>query len=149
MNYSTRILKKVELGKLKHLWQLLNELHLQDSPHFKEHYRNFTFEARCEVFSQIEEKDLRIEIIEDNEDICGYCISTIKQTTGEIDSLFIEEKYRMYGYGQLLMENSTAWLKERKCKKIIVGVAAGHESVFGFYQKLGFYPQMTYLQLKE
>jgi hypothetical protein len=31
----------------------------------------------------------------------------------------------------------------------MVAVAEGHESVFGFYQKHGFYPRMTYLQLKD
>jgi hypothetical protein len=31
--------------------------------------------------------------------IIGYCISTIDKNVGEIDSLFIEENYRKYGYG--------------------------------------------------
>jgi hypothetical protein len=41
------------------------------------------------------------------------------------------------------------WLNENNCVKILVAIAEGHESVFGFYQKYGFYPMITYLKKKE
>ncbi|AKL95821.1 hypothetical protein CACET_c23750 [Clostridium aceticum] len=43
---------------------------------------------------------------------------------------------------------SIDWLKGESCKKIFVAVADGHESLFDFYMKQGFYPRLTYLELK-
>jgi ribosomal protein S18 acetylase RimI-like enzyme len=85
----------------------------------------------------------------ENEFCIGYCIATINDSIGEIDSIFVESGFRKYGLGSSLVENSIQWLKTNNCKKIMVGVASGHESVFEFYQKFDFYPRMTYLQLKE
>ena len=149
MNCKIILIKKKQIQRLKVLWEKLNEMHLKDSHYFKDHYRDFTFEKRCEKFNDIDENNIRIELAVDNDTPVGYCISTIEKGVGEIDSLFIEEKYRKYGFGRQFMENSIKWLKEKDCVKILVAVAEGHESVFGFYQKYGFYPRMTYLQMKE
>jgi GNAT superfamily N-acetyltransferase len=145
------LIGKNQINRIKSLWNKLNEMHLKDSHYFKDHYKKFTFEERCKKFDEIEDNNIRIELIIDaNEVIVGYCISTIDKSMGEIDSLFfIEENYRKYGYGSQLVENSINWLKSRNCNKIMVAVAEGHESVFGFYQKFGFYPRMTYLQMKD
>ena len=122
-------------------------MHLEDSHYFKDHYRNNTFEKRSEKFLEIEDKNIHIEIIVDDDIPAGYCISTIDKSAGEIDSIFIEEKYRKYKLGTKLLENSIRWLKENNCIKISVAVAEGHESVLGFYEKAGFYPRLIYLQL--
>ncbi len=68
---------------------------------------------------------------------------------GEIDSIFIEEEYNKFGFGKGLLENSIKWLKENKCRKILVAVAAVQESIFSFYEKYNFYRRMTYLQIIE
>lgn len=144
-----KVIDKSEIKLVKSLWEKLNRLHLEDAQYFKEHYKNFTFEKRSEKFMDIEDNNIRIELITDNQTPVGYCISTIEKGVGEIDSMFIEEKYRKYRFGSKLIENSLKWLKENDCSKIQVAVAEGHEAVFGFYQKHGLYPRMTYLQLKE
>ncbi len=80
--------------------------------------------------------------------MCGYCISAITNETGEIESLYLTEDVRGKGLGETLCSCAVEWMKKRNCKKIQVSVSYGHEEVFGFYQKLGFYPRMTMLQLK-
>ncbi len=143
------IILKNEIERIKPLWEKLNEMHLKDSQYFKDFYKCFTFEKRCEKFFKIKDDCLFIELIEDKEIPVGYCISTINKEVGEIDSIYIDEKYRKFGFGKLLIKNSIKWLKENNCSKIFVAVAEGHESVFGFYRKYDFYPRMTYLQLKD
>jgi len=143
------IVEKTQIARIKTLWEKLNEIHLKDSNYFKDHYLAFTFEQRCEKFNEIEDCNIRIELLLDNNKEVGYCISTIEKNIGEIDSLFIEEEYRHNGYGQSLVENSIKWLELNNCEKIVVSVAEGHESVFDFYKKFKFYPRMTYLQLKK
>lgn len=149
MNVTFSVIDKKQLNRIQQLWEKLNELHLNDSIHFKEHYKLFTFKERCTKFEQIPDDKIRIEVAQDNDSCIGYCISTINDSIGEIDSLFVESGFRMYGLGSCLVENSIQWLKTNKCQKIMVGVAAGHESVFEFYKKFDFYPGMTFLQLKE
>jgi ribosomal protein S18 acetylase RimI-like enzyme len=149
MNCTFSLLNKNQIHNIQELWEKLNETHLIDSIHFKDHYKSFTFNQRCDKFNHIPEDNIRIEILQDKDIYVGYCISTIDNITGEIDSLFIEPNYRKYGFGSELVKNSMNWFKINKCRKIIVAVAAGHESVFAFYQKFNFYPRTTYLELKE
>lgn len=80
--------------------------------------------------------------------IIGYCISTITGETCEIDSLFIEDNYRKLGLGNTLINRGIEWLKGNNCNKILVAVSDGHEEVFDFYMKNGFYPRFIYLELK-
>ncbi len=148
MNCIIRELPKKEIIKLKQLWEKLNQVHLQDSIYFKEHYKEFTFEKRFADFEKIDDKNIKIKIIKDSEIIVGYCIATKKETAGEIDSIYIDEEYRKEGYGKKLIDESIHWLK-KKCQKIMVAVANGQENVFDFYKQCGFYPRLTYLQLKE
>jgi diamine N-acetyltransferase len=142
-------INKNQLNLIKQLWEKLNIIHLNDSKYFKDHYETFTFEKRCEKFNLIDDNNIRIEIIEDQGEILGYCISTIENDNGEIDSIFVEDGYRKYGYGGQLLENGIKWLKYNNCKQIVVSVAEGHESVFEFYKKHNFYPRLTYLYLKD
>ncbi len=126
-------------------------LHFADSHYFEDYYSNLNFEKRCEKFTAFTADTVLIEGVfpmRSNTPI-GYCISTVEKERGEIDSLFIEKEYRKCGYGAQLVKHSINWLKSKGCVTIHVGVAEGHESVFGFYKQFGFFPRMTYLQFKE
>ena len=141
--------KKLQLPVIKLLWEKLNALHLEDSVYFKEHYSTFTFEKRTLRWSKLAESDIIILIAKNtSENIVGYCVSTIHDNEGEVDSIFVEAEYRKHNIGKQLVETSIEWLKHKGCSKIKLGVSFGHESVFKFYQKLGFYPRMTMLELK-
>lgn len=150
LNFTFSIINKNQLTTIQKLWEQLNETHLNDSIHFKNYYKQFTFKERCSKFAHIPEDNIRIEIIQENDICIGYCISTINDQVGEIDSVFVEKGFRTHGLGSKLVENSIKWLNKNSCSKIVVSVAAGHESsVLEFYQKFNFYPRMTYLQLME
>ena len=141
--------KKDNLSSIKYLWEKLREIHWEDSRYFKDRYRNMTFEMRCHKFELLDDDNLLIELIRDGETTVGYCISSIKEGIGEIDSLFIEETHRNRGYGEELVDSAINWLNQKNCEKIILSVAYGHESVLRFYEKLGFYPESTLLQLRK
>lgn len=144
-----REIPKSNIQLIKPLWEKLNAIHFADSVYFKDHYEQFTFEERCESFIDIPEEDLRIFGSYDSGRLIGYCISKIEDRAGEIESILIEEEYEGTGIGRELVAMSKDWFKVRKCKKVVVSVSYGHEEVFGFYMKQGFYPKMIYLQLKE
>ena len=143
-------ISKEELHRIEHLWKRLNELHYQDSHFFKEHYRTFTFNERIKKFHRFDAKDIKIDAVQNETGtLVGYCISTIQDAVGEIDSLFVDESIRGTGIGKQLVENALQWMRARACERIIVSVAEGHESVFGFYEKFGFYPKLTTLELTD
>lgn len=140
---------KSNIQLIKPLWEKLNTMHFTDSVYFKDHFEQYTFEKRCESFINIPDDDLRIFVSYECDCLIGYCISRIENDVGEIESILIEKEYEGKGIGRELVARSNEWFKERNCKRVVVSVSYGHEEVFGFYEKQGFYPKMIYLQLKE
>ncbi len=149
-SYSFRSISKEELMIIKPLWVMLNDVHYNESEYFKDHYASFTFEKRISKFNACDDDALLIEVAESaGHRPVGYCVTTISgDGSGEIDSIFIDESHRNRKIGDTLMRNSIAWLQKHGCAKIRVAVAHGHESVFHFYQKYGFFPRMTCLEIK-
>lgn len=147
-NYQT--LPFGELHRIKPLWEKLNRVHLHDSVYFKDHYASFTFEKRTMAWSKLPEENVRIWIAESEGEIVGYCVATVTNDgKGEIDSLCVEEAWQHRGVGETLVQKSMAWLESKQCTPIRLIVSHGHESVMGFYEKLGFYPRATILELKQ
>jgi diamine N-acetyltransferase len=149
-SYSFRAISKEELMIIKPLWDKLNNAHYRDSIFFKDHYASFTFEKRISKFTDSDDNTMMIEVVESaGPGPVGYCISTISRDgSGEIDSIFIDDNHRGRGIGDTLILNSIAWLQKHGCARIRVAVAHGHESVLSFYQKYGFFPRMTCLEMK-
>lgn len=140
-------IKKDELVSIKDLWGKLRNIHFKDSRYFKDRYRHMTFENRCQKFELIDDENLLIEVIDTDGIRVAYCISSYLKGIGEIDSLFVEDSHRNKGYGKKLVESAVKWLNQKECNKIVLSVADGHESVLPFYEKMGFYPESTLLQL--
>jgi diamine N-acetyltransferase len=144
-----RELPKSNIQLIKPLWEKLNTIHFADSVYFKDHFERLTFEKRCESFIDIPDDDLRIFGCYESDCLIGYCISRIENEAGEIESILIEKEYERKGIGRELVDRSKEWFRARKCKRVVLSVSYGHEEVFGFYEKQGFYPKMICLQLKE
>jgi ribosomal protein S18 acetylase RimI-like enzyme len=143
-------LDTTELTVIKKLWEELNLIHLVDSIYFKEHYASFSFTERSRNWLKLPEDNFHLLVAETKDSVpVGYCVSTIDVNwKGEIDSLFVSTEYRQKGVGQLLVRKSMKWLNDRRCISIRLSVSYGREKVLGFYQKLGFYPRLTTLELK-
>jgi ribosomal protein S18 acetylase RimI-like enzyme len=149
LNLEIETIELSQISRIKNLWERLNKVHLEDSTYFKDHYANLSFDERCENFSTKSSNEIQIDLLADNDKTVGYCISTINNNIGEIDSLFIADKYRKSGYGKRLVERCMDCFGLNNCEKIQVSVAEGHESVFGFYEQFGFYPRLTYLMQRK
>jgi diamine N-acetyltransferase len=72
----------------------------------------------------------------------------LDQQTGEIESVFVRERYRAMGVGSTLVASALAWLDEHGSVRNRVSVADGNEDVFAFYRKFHFYRRMTVLEQK-
>jgi diamine N-acetyltransferase len=148
MEYSIKDIKKDKINIIQPLWEQLNQIHLADSIHFKEHYKTFTFERRIESITKKDESDIKISLVVIDNQNRGYCFSTVDGLNGEIDSLYLDAEIRGSGIGKILVEEHIKWLREKGCLKIRLGVSFGHDSVLEFYHKLGLYERMIYLEYK-
>lgn len=137
-------LEMSNLFEIKPLWEQLNELHKQKSRNFKDHYARFTFEERMELIH--EKEKFSIFIARYDEEIVGYTIVSCVKDLGEIDSIFIIQKLRNKGLGKKLMEKAECWLSEQNANRTVISVADGNESVFPFYQSLGYLTRLTILE---
>ena len=137
-----------DIIQIQPLWEKLNTLHYQDSIYFKDHYANFTFEKRVELIHRMPAEQVKITLVMQNGAALGYCLSTVADGSGEVDSLYVDEALRGQGVGKRLVEEHVAWLKEKGCDKIRLVVSYGHESVLDFYHACGFFERLTVLEYK-
>ncbi len=136
------------LDSVKALWEELNQLHLEKSPYFKSFYANNTFEARkATLLSTSPKGQICVILAYDQDAVIGYCIVSVADETGEIDSIFVCDPYRNKGIASTLMEKALTWLKQSGPKTMVIKVSVGNEEVFAFYAKYGFYPRLTELQI--
>jgi len=150
MAVSYKTLPVSHLNEIKPLWEALNRVHWDDSVYFRDHYASFTFERRSTRWMTMSKENILILVVEtEKKKLIGYCVSTIDDTNeGEIDSVFVEPEFQGKQIGRELVLKSLGWLRENECKPIRLAVSFGHESVIGFYEKLGFYPRFSVLEWK-
>jgi ribosomal protein S18 acetylase RimI-like enzyme len=137
-----------EIDIIKNLWEKNRLYHEDISEFFKESYRSLNFDERIKAFSMFDEDDMKITVAKSNDIFIGYCISTIVDGTGELQSLHVGESDRGSGIGRQLAAMHIEWMKAMNCKVIGVTVSQENEATIVFYKKLGFYPNTLYMQQK-
>lgn len=130
------------LDVVRLLWEKLNKHHLNQKSDFQEHYANFTFPERKEVLlKKSHGGEMLISLAEDKYSgiRVAYCITTISpENEGEIDSIYVEERYRSLGIGKELMKRSLKWMDEKDVRTRKVVVATGNQEAISFYESYGF-----------
>lgn len=135
-----------EIEVIKELWERNRQYHENTSEYFKESYLSINFEERMRAFGVFDSETMKITVAKINDEYIGYCISTITNGKGELDSLHVKEANRGKGIGKKLSTKHIEWMREKNCKVIGVTVSQENESTIQFYRKLGFYPNTLYMQ---
>ena len=133
-------IKEIEL--IKPLWEQLNLVHYDKSIYFKNKYEKFTFDKRVKsIYEKSQKGTIKIDMLWDNEteNYVGYCLSSIKDNIGEIESIYIKDDYRKFGLGGKLMESSLNWFESNGITNIQIGVAYANDEALPFYKRYGFY----------
>jgi ribosomal protein S18 acetylase RimI-like enzyme len=134
------------LNAIEPLWEELNLLHTDKSPHFSDDYRAFTFAERKKALIDKSRKGrLRVSVSGKQGLIQGYAIASVEGVEGEIDSIYVRKAARGLGIGEALMKDCLTWLRENGAKRIRVVVVYGNEDAFGFYAKFQLFPRATIL----
>lgn len=138
-----------EIFLIENLWIRLNRLHSEISPFFAEEYARKKFSDRKdELLKKGDAGILKIMIAKDKETrvIAGYCICSVIQETGEIDSIFVEETWRKHNIGNEFLKKADEFFRLKAVKKQILSVYAGNENVIPFYEKHDYYPKYIILE---
>jgi len=133
-------IKDIEL--IKPLWEQLNLVHLDKSVHFKDKYEKFTFDKRMgSIYEKAQKGIIKIDILLDSDkgNYIGYCLSSIEDTLGEIESIYIEKQYRKFGLGDKLMKSALKWFESKEITNIEINVVYANDEALPFYERHGFH----------
>lgn len=133
---------------IKELWEKNREYHEKNSEYFSNDYQKISFEDRMSKFKDFNEEMYKISLCQENNKVIGYCISTVNNLVGELESIHVEQSKRKLGIGENLVNTHVQWMKQMECEKIGVTVSQENTATIGFYKKLGFYPNTLYMQVK-
>jgi GNAT superfamily N-acetyltransferase len=134
------------IDAVRSLWEKLRAYHaplLGERP-------PFSFEPRKQgLLGKAAEGRLRIELVSlasHGTDV-GYCISSVSaEGCGEVDSMFVEERFRGCGVGSELLRRALAWLDSVGASSKVVTVAHGNAGALALYQRFGFQPRTILLR---
>ncbi|MGN0144122.1 MAG: GNAT family N-acetyltransferase, partial [Clostridium sp.] len=130
-----------EIELIKPLWEQLNLIHADKSVNFKKRFEKYTFEKRMKsIINKAQNGIIKLDILFDDEKnrYVGYCISSIENYSGEIESIFIEKEYRKSGLGGKLMESALRWFKDKSITDIKINVVYNNSDALPFYERYGF-----------
>ena len=129
-----------EATLIQPLWEQLNARHLEISVHFKDKYRRFTFEERMETLQRKAQRGkVRIFAAYSGETVAGYCIVSIVERQGCLESICVRRDCRGLGIGGRLMEKALAWFEKEGISDITIDVVYDNHEALPFYQRYGFY----------
>ena len=139
-----KAINRDQIDTIKALWDALNAHHLLMSRDFKPFYKSFTFEKGIETLRKRDRLIIYVAY-EGNEPI-GYCIASVDDMVGEIDSIYIQKQYRRAGIGSELITQTLQWFEDQECETICVGIAQGNETALDFYRKFSFVERTIFMQ---
>ena len=131
-----------EIKLIKPFWKLLNSIRFDKSIYFKSKYEELTFEKRLEsVYEKAQKGKIKFNMLLDsnNESYIGYSLSSIEDNSGQIESIYIDAKYRKIGLGGKLMKNALSWFKSNDITDIQINVVYANVEALLFYERYGFY----------
>ena len=89
---------------------------------------------------------IQLVFLDGREEPIGFCItSMIQELLGEIEALFIIDRYQGNKLGGKLLQNALEWMEKEGAIEQKLVVAVGNEKVFNFYAKYGLFPAYSTL----
>ena len=137
------------IDAIQPLWEALNRHHADVSSHFTEHFEANDFDKRrAYLLAKAERGPLRIFMAEADAALQGYCVCTLSEGHGAIESLYVLDSRRGSGLGSRLMEAALAWLDAHGAVTKSLDVVHGNDAALSFYARLGFQPASVVLKMK-
>lgn len=139
-----------ELLPLCHdLWELFIENQTKNAGEISDGIAVY-LQSQCDggLLAKTSDGKLYIQLVyaSNHQDPIGFCITSLsRDSIGEVEALYVLEKYQGNNLGTKLMQKSLQWLEVNNVSEQKLIVAVGNEQVFSFYRKFGFYSSYTTL----
>jgi len=106
----------------------------------------------------IEENNKKIFIAEDNNELVGYCISSIYEVKNHpmfndmlninVEDFCVDKNYRKKGVGKKLFENVKNYAKENNVQFIELSVWEFNQNAMEFYKNMGMKIKLNIMEYK-
>lgn len=92
------------------------------------------------IYKRAQSGIIKVDILLNNDtgNYIGYCLSSIEDNLGEIESIFIEDNCRRFKPGDKLMKNALKWFESNSITNIEISVVYANDEVLYFYKRHGF-----------
>ncbi|MEN1761322.1 GNAT family N-acetyltransferase [Anoxynatronum sibiricum] len=144
MKVTYRDISLKEVAIIKEVWEKNRLFHEATSQFFGHLYHSLIFEERMAPFEAFGEDQMKITIAEavgeeeSQQQVIGYCLSTIDGHEGQMQTLHVLEEFRGKEIGKELMQRHLEWLKDHKCEAVSLVVSQENEKAIRFYENHGF-----------
>ena len=133
------------LDRVEPLWTELRRHHADMSPIWRTSLMAVSFDKRRAGLLEKSSGGMLVLLASALGKDIGYCVSTVNNSAGEVDSIFVIPTHRRGGIGQLMMTRAIGWFAERAVTSIAVDVLSGNEAAQAFYARYGFQPRTVRL----
>ncbi len=140
------VLEYKNFDKIEELWIRNQEYHLEKSVFFKKKPGKNIFQKRVAAWESASQ--LKYIVAEEDQKIVAFCISSINNGIGAIESLFVETIYRRQGIANELMRRHLEWMNSKNCSQITVTTVYNNSEAMDFYKSVGLYPKTVTMVLK-
>ena len=148
--FAYRVVGEDSFEAVRPLWEKFRAHHSFLLSRFSGEAPPFVFGPRKqEILAKVAAGKIRFELVSIAPDAANiaYCVSTVSAGgLGEVDSMFVEERFRGRGIGSQLVRHALAWLDSMGASPKVVTVAHGNDEALAFYKRFGFYPRAILLQ---
>jgi len=92
------------------------------------------------IYKKAQKDIMKLDILLENDtgNYISYCLSSIEDNLGKIESIYIENKYRKFRLGDKLMKNALAWFESNSITNIAINVVYANDEALPFYERYGF-----------
>lgn len=150
------IIRKAELADLNSIQKLNDNLFDLEFNNFDDTLkREWALEKEGQEYFEDMIKNEIVFVAQIEGKIVGYLagsiceqISYITETFAELDNMCIDDEYRRYGIGTLLMNEFKKYCKEKNMQNIKVTASAKNNRAIQFYRKNGFEDYNVTLKIK-
>lgn len=110
-----------EIQVMKPLWEQNKSIQFGKKAKLKSEYIQFNFSKKMEtIHKKAKNGIIKLDMLLDNDtgNYVGYCLSSIENSFGEIEAIYVEDNYRKTGFGAKLMENAFNWFEANEVTDI-------------------------------
>lgn len=140
------LIRKANLEDLNAIQKLNNNLFELEFNNFDDTLKvGWPFEKEGKEYFENMLNNEIVFVAEVEEKIVGYLagsiceeVSYITETFAELDNMCIDDEYRRFGIGTLLMDEFKKYCKEKNMQNIKVTASAKNHRAIQFYMKNGF-----------